>query len=99
MRRIVLLGIAAVMPILATTGQAHAASYTIDKWEDDFYRVPCKAWAKNKDGSWTQTGTIYLTSGGEISGRTFISGREWAMITNRCKGGAAAGGGEGGGEH
>jgi len=100
MRLVLFLGVAVVAPLLVTVSPAHAASYTIDKWETDYYRVPCKAWAKNKDGSWSQTGTIYLAGGGEISGRTFTSGREWSMITHRCKNGVppASGGGEHG-EH
>jgi len=96
--RLVLLGIAALLPLLAAADAACAASYTIDKWEDDYYRIPCKAWAKNSDGSWSQTGTIYLAGGGEISGRTFTSGREWAMITHRCNSSRNAVSG-GGGEH
>jgi hypothetical protein len=47
-----------VASILAICGGAIAETYTIRSWPDDLDQVPCEAWKKNPDGSWSQTGTI-----------------------------------------
>jgi hypothetical protein len=57
--------------------------YSIGSWPADLDKVPCDAWKKNADGSWTQTGTI---KAGRVtmSGNTFGNTAESTLVEKKC---------------
>jgi hypothetical protein len=70
---------------LAICGGAIAETYTIRSWPDDLDQVPCEAWKKNPDGSWTQTGTILIESiSGARTGNTFNNTPEALIVEKKC---------------
>jgi hypothetical protein len=76
-----------VIALAATLGPAWAQSegriYHIKRWPHDIESIPCEAFKKNPDGSWTVTGTLRVGSGQPISGFSFKS-KETAKLDKRC---------------
>ncbi len=77
--------------ILATCLVAVAAvasaqtTYTIRAWPDDIASLPCDAFKKNPDGSWTQVAIIVVQTGNlQLEGMTFKGGREGQMLDQKC---------------
>lgn len=68
---------------LIASASVHAETYRIDAWPRDLDKVPCDAFKKNADGSWTQTGTI-VGGGMTMTGNTFKDTGETKMLEQRC---------------
>ena len=68
---------------LAICGTAIAETYTIRSWPNDLDQVPCEAWKKNPDGSWSETGTIIA---GDVTRRsnTFNNTPEALIVEKKC---------------
>ena len=76
--------LAAVAP-LAVGAPARALEYTVQQWPQDIGKVPCDAWRKNPDGTWSQVATI-RASGQTITGRSFKSDSgEARMFSAKCR--------------
>jgi hypothetical protein len=61
-------------------------SYLVHSWPGDLAQIPCDAWTRNGDGSWTQTGTITVEAATMvIKNYTFPSGTDIAQnISKKC---------------
>lgn len=62
-----------------------AKTYTAASWEAAFNTVPCDAFRRNADGSWSETGTI-IAGNTVMSGKTFSHTREAQALEKRCGG-------------
>jgi hypothetical protein len=62
---------------------AHAEEYTIPSWPNGINQLPCSAFRKNPDGSWTVVATVHA---GDIamSNVTFRGGGEVKIIEAKC---------------
>lgn len=68
MRRNVIAAALAAISLVASAGSvAKAAPYTAPTWEVAVRTAPCDAFRRNRDGSWTQTGTIVIADGRHVS--------------------------------
>jgi hypothetical protein len=75
----------AAIVALVLSGVAHAETYNILVWPDDLDKVPCEAWKKNADGSFTQTGTIVVAnSHSVITGNTFTDAATIRVVEKKC---------------
>ena len=83
MRRVFLTTIALAATFGPVCAQSGAPVYHIKRWPQDIETVPCAAFKKNPDGSWTVTGTLRIGSGREISGFSFKD-KETARLDKRC---------------
>ena len=71
--------------LLAVGAPARALEYTVQQWPQDIGKVPCDAWKKNPDGTWSQVATI-RASGQTIVGRSFKSDSgEARMLSAKCR--------------
>jgi len=63
---------------------ASAATYTISSYPAGLAEVPCDAFKKNPDGSWTQVAT--LIAGGALipAGTNFKNTAESRIIEKKC---------------
>jgi hypothetical protein len=76
----VLLPTFALIGMIVTT---HAEEYTVPSWPNGMNQLPCSAFRKNPDGSWTVIATVHaghLT----LSNTTFRGGGEVKMIEAKC---------------
>ncbi len=62
---------------------ANAATYTIQNWPQDLNKVPCDAWQRGSDGTWTEIGTI-IVGGHTTSGMTFKDTDEAKILDDKC---------------
>jgi hypothetical protein len=62
----------------------HAEEYSISSWPNGIKELPCSAFHKNPDGSWTLTATVHA---GHItlSNVTFRGGAEAKIIDEKCR--------------
>lgn len=75
------------LSLVAASTAANAKTYKIDRWPADANKLPCEAWTKNADGSYTQKGSIVVGSAFEMSGNTFAIGTleaEMLGLEARC---------------
>jgi hypothetical protein len=72
-----------IASILAICGTASAETYRIEHWPADLDQVPCEAWKKNPDGSWSQTGTIIAGDVARKDNR-FRNTPETQIIEKKC---------------
>jgi hypothetical protein len=72
--------------LVATAASAHAETfYTIHGWPAGLSAVPCDAFVKNTNGSWSQTGTIVIEPGNNVySHNTFLNTLETRIIDEHC---------------
>jgi hypothetical protein len=86
MIRIVAASLVAALYIAASGPQfAFAAeTYKIEAWPQDLEKVPCSAFRKNPDGSWTQTAIIFV-GGAPRKTHTYKGTVESQMLDARCK--------------
>lgn len=69
---------------LVTAAAAAGPTYTINDGEK-LSSVPCDAWKRNADGSWTQVAAITMKpSGTTMSGNTFKGGGEQKELDAKC---------------
>jgi hypothetical protein len=70
--------------LLVTSFTARAATYTISSYPAGFAEVPCDAFKKNSDGSWTQV--AILIAGGALipAGNNFKNTAETRIIEEKC---------------
>jgi hypothetical protein len=77
-----------VFPIIlvaSITATAAQTQYSIPSWPDGLQTIPCDAFKKNRDGSWTQTGTIIVETGNlRLTRNTFKNGIESVILDQRC---------------
>lgn len=74
-----------IVATLGIWGGAIAETYTIQNWPGDLDQVPCEAWIKNPDGSWTQTGII-VSSTDAHGGMTFgPDDLEARIVEKKCR--------------
>lgn len=75
----------AAIAALMLAGVANAETYNIQVWPDDLDKVPCEAWKKNADGSYSQTGTIVVgNSHSVIAGNTFTDAATIRVVEKKC---------------
>ena len=73
-----------IVASLVLTYGASAATYTISSYPAGLAEVPCEAFKRNPDGSWTQV--AILIAGGALipAGSTFKNTAESRIIENKC---------------
>ena len=69
---------------LGTSYAARGATYTITSYPAGLAELPCDAFKKNPDGSWTQVAT--LIAGGALipAGNNFKDTAETRIIESKC---------------
>jgi hypothetical protein len=72
--------------LVAAGASAHAETfYTISGWPAGLGSVPCDAFVKNANGSWSQTGTIVIEPGNSVnSHNTFLNTLETHILDEHC---------------
>ncbi len=71
--------------LIAAGAPSRALEYTVQQWPQDIGKVPCDAWKKNPDASWSQVATI-RAGGQTIAGRSFKSDSgEARMLSAKCR--------------
>jgi hypothetical protein len=74
---------------LLVTGAASARAetfYTVSGWPAGLGTVPCDAFVKNANGSWSQTGTIVIEPGNNVySHNTFLNTLETRILEDHCR--------------
>jgi len=73
----------ATMIFAGSLSSASAATYTIQNWPQDLSKVPCDAWHRNSDGSWTEVATIIVGTN-PTSGMVFKDTDEAKIINDKC---------------
>jgi hypothetical protein len=63
--------------------QQKTDTFTFKSLEDAAKELPCQAFAKNDDGSWTSKVTLVI-GGKSSSGDTFKNSRESKILDTRC---------------
>lgn len=73
-----------IVATLVISYGASAATYTISSYPAGLAEVPCDAFKKNPDGSWTQVAT--LIAGGALipAGNNFKNTAESRIIEKKC---------------
>ena len=73
-----------IVATLVISYGASAATYTISSYPAGLAEVPCEAFKKNPDGSWTQVAT--LIAGGALipAGTNFKNTAESRIIEKKC---------------
>ena len=73
-----------IVATLVISYGASAATYTISSYPAGLAEVPCEAFKKNPDGSWTQV--AILIAGGALipAGNTFKNTAESRIIEKKC---------------
>jgi hypothetical protein len=73
-----------IVATLVISYGASAATYTISSYPAGLAEVPCEAFKKNPDGSWTQVAT--LIAGGALipAGNNFKNTAESHIIEKKC---------------
>ena len=73
-----------IVATLVISYGASAATYTISSYPAGLAEVPCEAFKKNADGSWTQVAT--LIAGGALipAGNNFKNTAESRIIEKKC---------------
>jgi hypothetical protein len=70
--------------LLAVSFAARAEmTYTITSYPAGLYDLPCDAFKKNPDGSWTQV-AILIAGGALIVGLNFKNTKETRIIESKC---------------
>ena len=74
----------AIVATLVISYGASAATYTISSYPAGLAEVPCEAFKKNPDGSWTQV--AILIAGGTLipAGNNFKNTAESRIIEKKC---------------
>ena len=74
----------AIVATLVISYGASAATYTISSYPAGLAEVPCEAFKKNPDGSWTQV--AILIAGGALipAGNNFKNTAESRIIEKKC---------------
>jgi hypothetical protein len=68
-----------------TTAAYSETNHTIQGWPQGLATIPCDAFMKNADGSWTQTRTIIVEPGhNTMSHNTFSNTGETKILDARC---------------
>lgn len=62
---------------------AGAQTYNL-KEGDKLTALPCEAWKKNSDGSWTQIGTAVYPDGAKIGSNIFKNTQETKELEAKC---------------
>ena len=73
-----------IVATLVISYGASAVTYTISSYPAGLAEVPCEAFKKNPDGSWTQVAT--LIAGGALipAGNNFKNTAESRIIEKKC---------------
>ena len=72
-----------VLALLSGAQAQDQKIYTVQNWPADMEKIPCDAWRKNPDGSWTEV-AIFIVGSARITGNTFRGNREAAALDRRC---------------
>jgi hypothetical protein len=77
----------ALVMIVLPASLANAQTYQIGRWPADLDQVPCSAWTRNPDGSWTQKETIVIIANGKHYSENFFNfGVEKDILDKHCAG-------------
>ena len=86
MRSIVTAAIA--ISLIAVAPQlAHGKhTYVVQQWPEDMAKVPCSAFKRNANGTWTEVATFNL-HGNRFTGNTYpLGSREVGILNQKCGG-------------
>ena len=75
--------IAATLLAASFTARAEMMTYTITSYPAGLADLPCDAFKKNPDGSWTQVATL-IAGGALIIGLNFKNTNETRIIESKC---------------
>ena len=84
MRLIVISAIAISLIGVAPQIARGKQTYTVQQWPEDMAKVPCSAFKRNPNGTWTEVATFNL-QGNKFSGNTYpIGSREVGILDQKC---------------
>ena len=73
-----------IVATLVISYAASAATYTISSYPAGLAEVPCEAFKRNPDGSWTQMAVLIAGGALIIAGNTFKNTVESRIIEEKC---------------
>ena len=73
-----------IVATLVISYGASAATYTISSYPAGLAEVPCEAFKKNADGSWTQVATLIAAGALIPAGNNFKNTAESRIIEKKC---------------
>ena len=84
----------ALLCLLATTAAVAAPAagqadnrYTAKSWDDAVETLPCSAFVKGQNGSWSFPGAVMLQDGSSVSNMTFGPNDQSRRLDARCTAG------------
>ena len=84
MRPIVICAVA--ISAIASAGQVAYAkqTYTVQQWPEDMTKVPCSAFKRNSNGTWTERAMFEL-HGNKFTGNTYpLGSQEVGILNQKC---------------
>ncbi len=59
-------------------------TYVVQQWPADMAKVPCSAFKRNRNGTWTEVATFNL-HGNKFSGNTYpLGSQEVGILNQKC---------------
>lgn len=84
MRPLVISAVAICMTAI-TPRVVHATeTYTVQQWPQDITEVPCSAFKRNSNGTWTEV-AVFDLHGNKFTGNTYpLGSQEVGMLNQKC---------------
>jgi hypothetical protein len=84
MRSIVISAIAIFLIGVAPQIAQAKQTYTVQQWPEDMKKVPCSAFKRNPNGTWTEK-AVFVLHGNRFTGNTYpIGSREAGILDQKC---------------
>jgi hypothetical protein len=83
MRSLIFTATAILITSIASQALAQTKTYNLKSGEK-LSALPCDAWKKNADGSWTQTADVIYPGNNRVSGNTFRGTTEAKELDAKC---------------
>jgi hypothetical protein len=84
MRLIIISAIA--IPLIGIAPQIARAkhTYAVQQWPEDIAKVPCSAFRRNANGTWTEV-AVFNLHGNRFTGNTYpLGSREVGILDQKC---------------
>jgi hypothetical protein len=83
--RSIVITVIAIFLIAVAPQIAHAKhTYVVQQWSEDMAKVPCSAFKRHPNGTWTEV-AVFDLHGNRFTGNTYpIGSREVGMLDQKC---------------
>jgi hypothetical protein len=82
--RSIMISAIAISLIGAAPQMARAKTYVVQQWPQDMAKVPCSAFRRNANGTWTEVATFSM-QGNKFTGNTYpIGSQEVGILDQKC---------------